>query len=154
MKLAALALVTTLGLGGAAYAEPAPPRGEVRQFLLERFDRDRDGKLQPQERRRAVRVLRRLADRLAMQDRAMRQHVRKRRMDHRLDAAGEGTRQPGQASPSTPPPGMMRKLRRFDRNGDGMIGPGEMPPDAARKLRPLDRNRDGWLDDGDGGDQP
>ncbi len=124
MKLAALALVTTLGLGGAAYAEPdrpepGRPRGQLHQLLLERFDRNHDGRLEPQERRRAIRALRRLARRLAIQERR---------------AEGEDLRQRG-------------LVRRYDANGDGMVGPDEMPPGLARRLRPLDRNGDGWLDD-------
>jgi len=123
MKLAALALVTTLGLGGAAYANPAPapPRGQLRQLLLERFDRNHDGRLEPQERRRAIRALRKLARRMAMQER------RAENRDGRERAL----------------------IRRFDSNGDGVVGPEEMPPGLARKLRPLDRNGDGWLDDRD-----
>jgi Ca2+-binding EF-hand superfamily protein len=121
MKLAAFALVTTLGLGSAAHAEPARPRGQLHQLLLERFDRDHDGRLEPQERRRAIRALRKLARKMA-------------RQGHRGDNQGARAR------------GM---VRRFDRNGDGVVGPDEMPPGLARKLRPLDRNRDGWLDDRD-----
>lgn len=127
MKLAALALVTTLGLGGAAYAEPAPaaPNGQLRQLLLERFDRNHDGRLEPQERRRAIRALRKLARRMAMQERR---------------AERRGGRERG-------------LVRRFDTNGDGVVGPEEMPPGLARKLRPLDRNGDGWLDERDQRDQ-
>jgi hypothetical protein len=126
MKLAALALVTTLGLGGAAYADPARPdasdpdhpRGQLHQLLLERFDRNQDGRLEPRERRRAIRALRRLARRLAIQE---------RRAEH------QGLRQRGM-------------VRRYDANGDGVVSPDEMPPGLARRLRPLDRNGDGWLD--------
>ena len=124
MKLAALALLTTLGLGGAAYADPgrpdAPrPHGQLRQLVLERFDANHDGRLEPQERRHAARVLRRLARKLARQDRGDR--VQRAR-------------------------GM---ARRYDRNGDGVVSPEEMPPGAARRLQPLDQNGDGWLDDRD-----
>jgi hypothetical protein len=46
--------------------------------------------------------------------------------------------------------GRMRSMvRRFDRNGDGVVTPDEMPPGAARRLRPLDRNGDGWVDEND-----
>jgi EF hand len=149
MKLAFLALVTTLGLGGAALAEPAGPyaepprppgaparpfaepaqhrgehgrpRVELRRFLLEQFDHDRDGRLESDERRRAIRTLRRAARRLAMEERRARGHDGRTR-------------------------GMMR---RYDRDGDGTVGPGEMPPDAARRLRRHDLNRDGWVDDRD-----
>jgi len=126
MKLAALALITTLGLGSAAYAEPAQParpRGQLHQLLLERFDRNHDGKLQPQERRRAVRALRRLTRRMAMQE--------------RRGQAADGRRR--------------ALIRRFDTNRDGVVGPEEMPPGLARKLRPLDRNGDGWVDGRDDG---
>jgi hypothetical protein len=121
MKLAALALLTTLGLGGAASAEPARPRGELRQLLLERFDTNHDGRLEHKERRHAIRALRKLARRMAMQDRR---------------AGVPGAQQ--------------RKLiRRFDTNGDGVVSPDEMPPGLANKLRPLDRNGDGWVDGND-----
>jgi hypothetical protein len=121
MKLAALALVTTLGLGGAAYAEPARPRGQLQEVLLERFDRNHDGRLEPQERRRAIRALRKLTRRMARQER------RAEMRDMRQRAL----------------------VRRFDTNGDGVVGPEEMPPGLARRLRPLDRNGDGWLDERD-----
>jgi hypothetical protein len=93
MKLAALALVTTLALPlGAAHAEPAPQRGQFRQLLLERFDRNHDGRLEPQERRHAIRALRRLARKLEM-------------ADHR--GQGRGAR--------------ARALHRFDTNHDGWL---------------------------------
>ena len=126
MKLAALALVTTLGLGGMAHADtdPARPRGQFRQLLLERFDRNHDGRLEPKERRHAIRALRRMARKMEIQE---------RRAEGRQ--AGRDVRG--------------RFLRRFDTNHDGVVGPDEMPPGMARKLRPLDRNGDGWLDDRD-----
>ena len=130
MKLAALALVTTLGLGGMAHADtdPARPRGQFRQLLLERFDRNHDGRLEPQERRHAIRALRRIARKMEM---------RERRAEGR-QAGREGGRDVRE-----------RALRRFDTNHDGVVGPEEMPPGMARKLRRLDRNGDGWLDDRD-----
>jgi hypothetical protein len=145
MKLAALALVTMLGLGGSAHADTVGPdgrpvnrtdshqdhrpdtrpggrpHGQLRQLLLERFDANHDGRLEPQERRRAARVLRRLARKLTRDDRPHGPRAQRAR-------------------------GMVRGL---DANGDGVVGPGEMPPEAARKLRPLDQNGDGWLDDKD-----
>ncbi len=100
MKLAALALVTTLGSVSAAYAEPARPRGQLQELLLERFDRNHDGRLEPRERRRAIRALRKLARRMAIQERrAAMRDVRRREL-----------------------------VRRFRTNGDGIVGPGEMPP--------------------------
>jgi Ca2+-binding EF-hand superfamily protein len=144
MKLAALAFLTTLGLGGVAAADPAGPihppagpvaprgdrprgelpRGELRRALLERFDRNHDGRLDPEERRHAIRALRRLARRMEMQER-------------------RGERGAGREA-------RMRELvRRYDRNGDGVVSPDEMPPGVARRLQRLDRNGDGWLDERD-----
>ena len=132
MKLAALAIATTLGLAGLAHADPANParpRGQFRQLLLERFDRNHDGRLEPQERRQAIRTLRRIARKMAMQERR---------------AEGREARQDGRRGDRRE-----RLLRRFDTNHDGVVGPDEMPPGMARRLRPLDRNGDGWLDDRD-----
>lgn len=150
MKLAVLAFATMLGLGGAASADPAGapladpgavsadhhrPRGQFRQLLLERFDDNHDGRLQPQERRRAIRTLRRLARRLAMQDRAERYGAR--------HGARHGVRQGERHG------GRARGVYRFDENRDGVVSPEEMPPGAARRLRRFDVNRDGWLDERD-----
>jgi len=141
MKLAALAVVTLLGLGGAAHAEPASapgptaeagpapraqpaprvavahPRSHFHELLFERFDRNHDGQLDPDERRRAARTLRKLARRIEALDRTERAAARNRRL-----------------------------IRRYDTNGDGVVSPEEMPPGVARKLQPLDRNGDGSLD--------
>jgi hypothetical protein len=87
MKLAAL--VTVLLLGGAARAQgydgppgamppPAigigvqrvPPRVAFRQILIERFDANHDGRLEPRERRQAARVLRKLARQMVRRGRA------------------------------------------------------------------------------------
>ena len=56
--------------------QPVPPermqrRAVLRQMLLAQFDRNHDGVLEPRERRQAVRALRRLARRLARENRAM-----------------------------------------------------------------------------------
>lgn len=145
MKLAALALVTTLGLGGIAHAAPvavappAPPHGQLQQLLLERFDRDHDGRLDPRERRRAVRALRRLARRLAMHERRSGRPDRDNRAD-RPDRDDRAYR------PDRRNERIRRLVERFDRNGDGVISPDEMPPGMARRPRPLDRNGDGSLD--------
>jgi hypothetical protein len=89
MKLAAL--LTVLTLGGAAQAQgyygppgamppppgavvgvgvqPVPPRVAFRQMVLERFDTNHDGRLEPRERRHAARALRKMAKRLARGER-------------------------------------------------------------------------------------
>lgn len=125
MKLAALAFVltvgTTLGIGGAARAEPglAPPgmsppvgvapapapapmprpgraRGELRRVLLETFDANHNGRLEPDERRRATRALRRIARRMssgsandARRERAERRRERAERREQRGYAPAE-----------------------------------------------------------------
>lgn len=139
MKLAALAFLTALGLGGVAAADPAGPvnppagpvapradrpRGQLHQLLLERFDRNHDGRLDPEERRHAIRALRRLARRMELQERR----------------AERGARREAR---------MRELVRRYDRNGDGVVSPDEMPPGLARRLQRLDRNGDGWLDERD-----
>lgn len=96
-------------------------RAELRQMILERFDRNQDGRLEPRERRQAARALRKMARRLMRQD--------------RREARNEQLRR--------------RVIERYDLNGDGNVGPGEMPPNVARRLRHLDRNHDGWVDDAD-----
>jgi hypothetical protein len=93
MKLAGLVLVLFVGTASAQYAGPpgnypvAPPPGAqvgvgvervtprvaMKEMLLERFDRNHDGRLDARERRHAARVLRKLAKRLAREDRAARQ---------------------------------------------------------------------------------
>jgi hypothetical protein len=166
MKLVALVLVTTLGVAGTAHADRPQPtaRGEVRQILLEHFDRDHDGRLQPQERRRAVRALRMLARRLAMQDHA-RAPGGPRGVIGRFDADRDGVIRPGEMPPrmfqrfdadrdGVVHPGELAqrradKLRRLDRDGDGAIGPGEMPLRRAHKLRRLDRDGDGAIGPGE-----
>src|SRR5450432_3550611 len=125
MKLAILSLVTALGLGGTALADDGPPgmqgapvveadfraapgphRGELRQAVLDRFDRNHDGRLEPNERRHAVKALRQLARRLAREDRNER--IGQRRAQ--------------------------KLIQKYDANGDGNVGPGEVPPNVARKL--------------------
>lgn len=124
MKLAAvLAFATTLGLGSAVRAEPglAPPgmsppvgaapapmpgpmpasrpgraRGEIRRVLLETFDANRNGRLDPDERRRAMRTLRRIERRLASgagnearRDRAEQRRERRERREQRMERRRE-----------------------------------------------------------------
>jgi len=154
MKLAALALPLALGLGGLAAADPAPSgapapsgtparsgapasaddpsRAEFRQLLLQRFDRDHDGQLDAHERQRAARALRRIARRMADDDRT---------------AAHPG------GKPTDPAAQQARRQRRiahlierFDRNHDGVVSPDEMPPGLARRLSAIDRNGNGAID--------
>src|SRR5262249_29425061 len=119
MKLAALALVTTLGLGAtgtAGHADPpAPPhRVQLRQLLLERFDRDHDGRLDPEERRRAIRALRRLARRME----AMEAMDTMARQERRSERAARGV------SPEARRDARIRRMvERYDRNGDGVVTP-------------------------------
>ena len=118
MKLA-LAIACVL-VAGVAHADPPPPpqqapRGQLRQLLLQRFDRNHDGHLDVRERRQAARALHRLAN--------------------KMSGAGMDMKQQRQR----------RFIRRFDRDGDGNVGPNEMPPSLADEMRPLDRDGDGWL---------
>jgi hypothetical protein len=182
MKLAALALLTTLGLGGVAGADPVRPvdrpRGELRQLLLERFDKNHDGQLDPKERRHAIRAIRRIAHRMAVQerrearranreagrdanrdanreagrdaDREARRADREAGRDANREAGRDADREARRADREARRQARMRALvQRYDRNGDGVVTPDEMPPGVARRLQPLDRNRDGWLDDRD-----
>jgi hypothetical protein len=114
---------------GQPMAQPGPgrmmrPRGELRQELLDRFDQNHDGRLEPNERRQAIRAL--------------------RRMERQL-ARGGGQ----QAARAARRARLRQVIRRYDLNGDGNVDQGEMPPDMARRLRPLDRNGDGWVDQRD-----
>jgi EF hand domain-containing protein len=173
MKLAAaLALVTTLGLGGIAHADPAgpaprspyanpagppgQPRGELRQALLERFDRNHDGVLDAKERHRAIRALRRIARRMALQEHREHGEVRGRAevrepadVRDRGDVRERGERPDPSGQRARQQQRIQRLIQRFDRNGDGVVSPDEMPPGVARRLQQLDRNGDGWLDQRD-----
>ena len=136
MKLVPFILASLLAFTGAARADDGPadpyaaapqqrehPR-QLRRLLLEQFDRNGDGRLEPNERRHAVRALRRLERRLARQDRN----------------GGGGPR--GERR-------LQKLIQKYDLNHDGNVGPGEMPPAMARKLRRLDRDGNGWLDQND-----
>ena len=130
MKLVSFVMAATLALTGALTGtaraddfapEPRPRhRQQLRQLLLERFDRNGDGRLEPRERRHAIRALRKLERRLARAD----------------GQQARGDR-------------MQRLIRKYDLNGDGNVGPGEMPPALANRLRRLDRDGNGWVDDND-----
>ena len=106
----------------ADYQDPGPApeqrqkNRQLKQALMQQFDKNGDGRLGPQERMRAIRVLARIQKKLAGRDGAQQQ------------------------------PGRKRFIQRFDTNGDGNVDRSEMPPGAARKLRRLDRDRDGWVE--------
>jgi hypothetical protein len=114
MNLVAIALV--LGFAGVAHADAPQPR-PLKQLLLQKFDRNHDGKLGPRERKHAAKALHKLAKRL-----------------DGSAAKANGRMQRRQ-----------KFIQRFDLNRDGNVGPGEMPPSLADELRPLDRDGDGWL---------
>jgi Ca2+-binding EF-hand superfamily protein len=113
MKLAVVALL--VGLTGVASADAQQRPRPLKQLLLQKFDRNHDGKLGPRERKHAAKALHKLAK--------------------RLEKAPDGARVQKRE----------KFIRRFDINGDGNVGPGEMPPALADELRPLDRDGDGWL---------
>jgi len=100
-------------------AEHQPLRQEVRQLLLERFDQNGDGRLEPRERRQAARALRKLARRIARQDR---REARLGKIIQRYDLNHDGNVDAGEM-----PPAVARRLRQFDRNGDGWVDPQELP---------------------------
>lgn len=60
---------------------PMPQRAAFRQMLLERFDRNHDGVLEPRERRHAAKALRKMAKRLARGERGERRGGRQRQRD-------------------------------------------------------------------------
>jgi len=95
MKLATLFLIAALGGSAAAQPYPmggpppgaqvgigveaVPPRVAFRQMILERFDRNHDGVLEPRERRHAAKALRKMAKRLARGERRERREGRQPR---------------------------------------------------------------------------
>jgi hypothetical protein len=125
MKVAALVLVVLLG--GSAYARPGRAKGprpqSLRVLVMQHFDRNHDGRLEPRERKQAKRALRRLAQRMTAK---------------RIDRPRARGREPGDARRN-------KLIKRYDLDRDGDIGPGEMPPVLADELRPLDVDGDGWL---------
>lgn len=141
MKAVPFIVFAILALTGAAradeYAGPLPPpgppvqmqqqrpMGPLRAALLERFDANRDGRLEPNERRHAMRALRRMERQLARGDRQQRRALRAERRQLR------------------------QTIHRYDVNGDGNVDPSEMPPGAAQRMRRMDRNGDGWVDERD-----
>jgi hypothetical protein len=82
MKLAGLLVVLLVGTASAqgyygpppgavvgVGVQPVPPRVAFRQMIIERFDANHDGRLEPRERRHAARALRKLAKRMARGER-------------------------------------------------------------------------------------
>jgi hypothetical protein len=135
MKVVPFIVSAIIALTGAAradeYSGPLPPpgptqmqrpMGPLRAAMLERFDANHDGRLEPNERRHALRALRRMERQLARQQR------RQMRAERRQ---------------------LRQTIRRYDLNGDGNVDPSEMPPAAAQRMRPMDRNGDGWVDEND-----
>jgi hypothetical protein len=132
MKLTIIALV--LGLTGIASADGPPgydqgprpglraerraERLEMKRLIIERFDRNGDGRLEPGERRHAIRALRKMARQLARQDRG---DKRMARVIRKYDLNHDGNVDAGEM-----PPAVADKLRKLDRNGDGWVDPAEM----------------------------
>lgn len=132
MKILIAGLVVLLAIPSVAAAddEALPPRGPVyreppthrlengqqrnhrrarmRAVMVARFDANGDGRLQPNERKRAKQAIR--AKRMQ----------RMERLIQRFD-----TNRDGNVGPAEMPPGAANKLRRLDRNGDGWVQPGE-----------------------------
>ena len=120
MKLAVLftALVSFAGLAAAEpgpadpYGAPNPARAERRaerrQMMLQRFDVNHDGRLEPRERRIARRELR--------HERKLRKLIKKYDLNH------DGVVDQGEM-----PPRMARKLRRWDTNHDGWVDGADAP---------------------------
>lgn len=94
---------------------------QLRQAVVEQFDANGDGRLEPRERQRAVRAIRKLQRRMAQRAGRLQQLVR------RFDRDGDG-----HVSPEEMPPAAAHKLRRLDRNGDGWIDRQDF---AARRVR-------------------
>lgn len=102
--------------GGPVFDEPLPQHGDqqqhrghgrqrLRRALIAKFDANGDGRLQPNERKRAKHVLR---------AKLMQRFIR------RFDTNGDGN-----VGPDEMPRGAARKLRGLDRDHDGWIEPGE-----------------------------
>ena len=98
-----------------------PRRARLRQALMQQFDADGDGRLDPREQRRALEALRRMEGNLAGRQRA----AKARRFIERHDTNGDGDAGPGEVPRDT-----ANRLRRFDLDGDGWVDPYELrqPP--------------------------
>ena len=108
MKLAVL-FTALVAFAGVASADPGPARAERHQMMLQRFDMNHDGRLEPRERRIAKRELR--------HERKMRKLIRKYDLNH------DGFVDQGEM-----PPRMARKLRRWDTNHDGWVDGADAAP--------------------------
>ena len=100
---------------------------EMMRVIRSKADLNRDGKLNPMERRRFLELL------------------RSRMLQLRARSAGEG---PGKRFLENHPKAVQRVKKRLDRNGDGRVGPVERRMAARRAARRvvrrrLDRNHDG-----------
>lgn len=141
MKLATWALAAALLVPSLAAANPmgGHDRPERRARMLERFDANRDGRLDDQERgaMKAAKAQRRAqlrerfdANRDGHLDPREKQQAKTAMRAHRMERRAAR---------------LQRFIERFDRNGDGNLGPGEVPPKAMHKLKRLDRDGDGWV---------
>jgi hypothetical protein len=123
MKLAALALVALLG--STAYARPGgprqagPKRKQLRALVMQHFDKNGDGRLEPQERKQAARALKRLAMRM---ERQQGRKARRAKLIRRFDLNGDGDLGPGEV-----PPAIADELRPLDQDGDGWLQGNDLP---------------------------
>jgi Ca2+-binding EF-hand superfamily protein len=107
--------------------------------MVERFDANRDGQLDDQERGAMLAA------------KAERRAQMKQRFDANRDGQLDG-REKQQAKTAMRVMRMERRakrfqrlIERFDRDQDGSLGPGEVPPKAMHRLQRLDRDGDGWV---------
>ena len=120
MKLVTLgAIALVVGFAGVAHADAPRQKRPFKQFLLQKFDRNHDGKLQPRERKQAAKVLHKLAKRLAKADDRMQ---RRQKFIRRFDINQDGNVGPGEM-----PPALADELRPLDRDGDGWLQGNELP---------------------------
>jgi len=109
MKLLVIVLAGLLGATSLAHADDQPDRrADRRQRMLERFDENRDGRLDKGERRQA---------------KQMRRQKRMQKLIRKFDKNGDGNLGPGEL-----PERMQKKLRKLDRNGDGWIDQRDQQP--------------------------
>jgi len=122
MKLAVLVLVALLGTAHARPGGPnqgGPKRKQLRALVMQHFDRNGDGQLQPGERKQAARALKRLAHRM---ERAHARKARRAKLIRRFDLDGDGSLGPGEV-----PPAIADELRPLDQDGNGWLQGNELP---------------------------